>query len=256
MRREQPRSKVVRPLWADTHAVPNRGGDGARSSCGADDETHLTAPERMYRPTGRGKPVCQPNGMKRFALVAAVIALVAAVVIGLSQTGGKGGGRTASAGGSCGGSPPQLAGAPKPLADLHRQGCQLLDGGPAAFKARLAALKGYPIVVNKWASWCGPCRAEFPHFQKASLALGKRVAFIGVDSNDNYADAAKFLKQYPVTYPSYKDGSNTVAQVFNGVAAFPTTVFYDATGKLKYVHNGQYLSEAKLRADIARYAGG
>jgi cytochrome c biogenesis protein CcmG/thiol:disulfide interchange protein DsbE len=194
------------------------------------------------------------SGMKRVAVVAGVIALVAVVVIGLSQA-GSGGGPTKSAGGSCGGVPAQLAGAPKPLADLHGQACQLLDGGPGAFKARLASLKGHPIVVNKWASWCAPCRAEFPHFQKASIALGKRVAFIGVDSNDNYGDAAKFLKSYPVSYPSYKDGSNTVAQVFNGVEAFPTTVFYDSAGKLRYVHNGQYLSEAKLRADIARYAG-
>jgi thiol-disulfide isomerase/thioredoxin len=193
--------------------------------------------------------------VKPLAVAAAAIALVLVVVIGLSQAGGGGGGPTKSAGGSCGALPAALTGAPKPLADLHSEGCQLLDGGPKAFKDRLAALKGHPIVVNKWASWCGPCRAEFPHFQKASIALGKRVAFIGVDSNDNYGDAAKFLKAYPVSYPSYKDGSNTVAQVFNGVEAFPTTVFYDASGKLKYVHNGQYMSEAKLRADIARYAG-
>jgi thiol-disulfide isomerase/thioredoxin len=192
--------------------------------------------------------------MKRIGIALGTLALVAIVAIGLSQASG-GGGQTKSAGGACGSVPAGLAGAPKPLADLHDQGCALLDGGPSAFKARLAALKGHPIVVNKWASWCGPCRAEFPHFQKASVALGKRVAFLGVDSNDNYGDAATFLKQYPVSYPSFKDGSNTIAQVFNGVIAFPTTVFYDAAGKLKYIHNGQYATEAALRRDISRYAG-
>jgi thiol-disulfide isomerase/thioredoxin len=192
--------------------------------------------------------------MKRVAIVAGTVALVAVLVIGLSQA-GSGGSQGKSAGGACGTVPTPLAGSPPALAELHKQGCDLLDGGPSAYKARLAALRGHPVVVNKWASWCGPCRAEFPHFQKASTALGKRVAFIGVDSNDNYGDAAAFLKRYPVPYPSYKDGSNTIAQVFNGVIAFPTTVFYDASGKLQYVHNGQYLSEAKLRADIARYAG-
>jgi cytochrome c biogenesis protein CcmG/thiol:disulfide interchange protein DsbE len=194
--------------------------------------------------------------MKRVAIVLGALALVAVVAVGLSQAGGGGGGEGKSAGGACGEVPARLKGAPVPLASLHEQGCELLGGGPAAFKERLASLKGYPIVVNKWASWCGPCRAEFPHFQKASTALGKKVAFIGVDSNDNYDDAAQFLERYPVSYPSYKDGSNTVAQVFNGVVAFPTTVFYDASGKLKFVHQGQYATEAALRRDISRYAGG
>jgi thiol-disulfide isomerase/thioredoxin len=194
--------------------------------------------------------------MKRAGIAIGVLALVAVLVIGLSQAGGGGGGQGESAGGACGTVPTALKGAPLPLASLHDQGCELLGGGPSAYKARLASLKGYPIVVNKWASWCGPCRAEFPHFQKASRSLGKRVAFMGVDSNDNYGDAAAFLKQYPVSYPSYKDGSNTVAQVFNGVVAFPTTVFYDASGKLQFVHQGQYATEAALRRDIKRYAGG
>jgi cytochrome c biogenesis protein CcmG, thiol:disulfide interchange protein DsbE len=193
--------------------------------------------------------------MKRVAIALGAVALVAVLVIGLTQAGGGGGGEGKSAGGVCGTVPARLKGAPQPLASLHEQGCDLLGGGPSAFKQRLASLKGYPIVVNKWASWCGPCRAEFPHFQKASAALGKKVAFVGVDSNDNYGDAAKFLERYPVSYPSYKDGSNTVAQVFNGVVAFPTTVFYDASGKLQFVHQGQYASEAALRRDIKRYAG-
>lgn len=194
--------------------------------------------------------------MKRFAPIAAAVALVAVLVIGLSQAGSGGGGDGKSAGGACGQVPAQLKGAPAPLAGLHEQGCDLLGGGPTAFKDRLASLKGHPVVVNKWASWCGPCRAEFPLFQKASTSLGKRVAFVGVDSNDNYSDAAKFLAKYPVSYPSYKDGSNEIAQVFNGVVAFPTTVFYDRTGKLTYLHNGQYRDEASLLRDIKRYAGG
>src|SRR3954466_12702162 len=205
--------------------------------------------------------------MKRAALILGSLALVAVVVIGLSQAGGGGGGQEQGAGGArgrgpgrgAGGArgtvPESLAGAPAPLASLHQQGCDLLDGGPDEFKQRLASLKGHPVVVNKWASWCGPCRAESPHFQKASVALGKKVAFVGVDSNDNYGDAKAFLKRYPVSYPSYKDGSNTIAQVFNGVIAFPTTVFYDASGKLKFIHNGQYATEAALRRDISRYAG-
>jgi thiol-disulfide isomerase/thioredoxin len=184
---------------------------------------------------------------------------VAVVAFGLSQAGGGGSGGGAgagkSAGGTCGTVPSRLAGAPSPLAALHRQGCQLIGGGPTAFRARLAALRGHPVVINVWAAWCHPCRGEFPVFQKASLALGKRVAFLGLDSQDNEADAATFLKRFPVSYPSYIDGDSKIAQVFGGVFGLPTTVFYDAAGKRQYVHTGPYASVAKLRQDVARYAG-
>ena len=50
--------------------------------------------------------------------------------------------------------------------------------------ARLAALKGYPVVINKWASWCVPCKEEFGAFQRVSAEYGRRVAFIGIDSED------------------------------------------------------------------------
>jgi thiol-disulfide isomerase/thioredoxin len=192
--------------------------------------------------------------MKRAGIVIGCLALVAVLAIGLSQAGSSGGGQGKSAGGACGSVPAALKGAPPPLANLHEQGCDLLGGGPAAYKQRLAALKGYPVVVNQWASWCGPCRAEFPHFQRLAASLGKRVAFLGVDFTDNDANAATFLKQYPVPYPSYKDGDGKISQVFNGVGPLPKTIFYDAAGKLKYIHVGQYASETALRRDISRYA--
>ena len=190
--------------------------------------------------------------MKRYLIAAGVVALAAILAVGLSQAGGGGGG-SKSVGGSCS-APATAAGAPSALAGLQRQACQLLSGGPKAFKARIASLRGYPVVVNKWASWCGPCRAEFPLFQRATRTLGRRVAFLGVNSNDNEGDARRFLSQFPVAYPSYVDPNNTVAQVFNGVLAFPTTAFYGAGGKLEYIHQGQYQSEAKLISDIERYA--
>jgi cytochrome c biogenesis protein CcmG/thiol:disulfide interchange protein DsbE len=109
-------------------------------------------------------------------------------------------------------------------------------------------------VVNKWASWCGPCRAEFPVFQRASTELGRRIAFLGVDSNDSDGDAKSFLHRYPVSYPSYSDPDQKVAKVFGATLAFPTTAFYDARGRVAYVHQGPYLTAAKLREDIARYA--
>ena len=150
----------------------------------------------------------------------------------------------------------ELKGSPAPLASIHDQAAQLLNGGTGAFKARLASLKGHPVVVNKWASWCGPCRAEFPMFQKLSVQLGKTVGFLGVNSNDNNGDARTFLKRYPVAYPSYSDPDSKIAELFNGIATFPATAFYDASGRLRYMHQGQYPSEQKLRADIHRYING
>ena len=147
-----------------------------------------------------------------------------------------------------------LAGAPEPLARLHEQAGRLLEGGPSAFRARLRELRGYPVVVNKWASWCPPCRAEFPFFQRQAVKRGREVAFIGVDANDNDADARRFLRRFPVPYPSYKDPKLGISAVFKGVQAFPTTAFYDSDGKLSYVHQGGYPTERKLAQDIERYA--
>lgn len=148
-----------------------------------------------------------------------------------------------------------LAGAPPPLADLYAQGDALIEGGPEEFEAQLDELEGHPVVVNKWASWCGPCRAEFPFFSSQAEKRAGEVAFLGVDSSDNDADAISFLEEFPVPYPSYKDPDLEVADVFNGVAAFPTTAFYDEGGELVYVKQGGYASEELLAEDIERYAG-
>ena len=147
-----------------------------------------------------------------------------------------------------------LSGAPAPLAAVHRQANRLLGGGAAAFRERLRELRGYPVVVNKWASWCPPCRAEFPFFQRQAIERGREIAFLGVDANDADRDAARFLEQLPLTYPSYRDAELKVSAVFNGVPAFPTTAYYDSKGELAYVKQGGYASERKLVEDIERYA--
>ena len=147
-----------------------------------------------------------------------------------------------------------LAGAPAPLASLHRQANELLPGGRAAFEKRLESLEGYPIVVNKWGSWCDPCRAEFPFFQSQAIERGKEIAFIGVDGNDNDANAREFLSKFPVSYPHYKDPALNVAASFNGAGPFPSTAFYDRKGKLVYHRQGGYATEEKLAEDIRRYA--
>ena len=88
----------------------------------------------------------------------------------------------------------------------------------------------------------------------ASNRLKGRTIPTGRAHPTNEGDARKFLKQLPVPYPSYVDGDNKIAASFSGAAAFPTTVFYGPDGKVSYLHQGQYASEAKLAQDIDRYA--
>jgi cytochrome c biogenesis protein CcmG/thiol:disulfide interchange protein DsbE len=192
---------------------------------------------------------------RRLLLVLGAVAVVAVVVIGLSQT------HTSNA-------PPKanafdleaaqrsLAGAPGPLAALHAQANTLLPGSEDDVQQRIEELKGHPIVVNKWASWCGPCRYEFPALQRNSVRFGKQVAFLGLDSGDEDAAAKRFLQKFPLTYPSYIDRKTRIAQALEIGKNYPTTMYYDAAGKLQYVHQGLYSTDAALAADIRRYALG
>jgi cytochrome c biogenesis protein CcmG/thiol:disulfide interchange protein DsbE len=142
---------------------------------------------------------------------------------------------------------------PPVLAALHVQADGLLGGGPAAFAARLRSLRGYPVVVNKWASWCGPCQTEFPAFQRAAVTYGRQVAFVGIDGKDSNGSAAAFLHRFPVSYPSYVDPSESIARTIQAAIYYPQTVYFDRSGRIVYDHAGPYETAAALEQDIRRY---
>jgi cytochrome c biogenesis protein CcmG/thiol:disulfide interchange protein DsbE len=144
-------------------------------------------------------------------------------------------------------------GSPPPLASLHAQHSELLAGGASAFKARLAQLRGYPVVVNLWASWCGPCQSEFPVYQRVSVALGHKVAFLGIDEKDSNSNAASFLRRFPVSYPSYADPGGTIQGSINAYTAYPQTFYFTRSGTMVYDKAGPYLSVAALERDIRFY---
>jgi cytochrome c biogenesis protein CcmG, thiol:disulfide interchange protein DsbE len=186
---------------------------------------------------------------KRQNLFIALLALapIALVAAGCGSSSGNGDG----------GKPPDyeraLAGAPPPLAALYAQANELLPGGVDAYEKRIAALEGYPIVVNAWASWCGPCRFEFPTLQKLSARYGKRVAFLGVDAEDDADAAMTFLNEEPVPYPSYSDPDKEIADSL-GAVGFPDTAFYDRDGELVNLKQGPYVEHSELEEDVRRYA--
>jgi cytochrome c biogenesis protein CcmG/thiol:disulfide interchange protein DsbE len=144
-------------------------------------------------------------------------------------------------------------GSPAPLAGLHAQADKLLGGGTRAFSARLKSLRGYPVVVNKWASWCGPCQIEFPAFQRASVTYGRQVAFVGLDGKDSNDSAAAFLRRFPVSYPSYVDPQENIARAISAAIYYPQTVYFDRHGNPVFDHAGPYETAAALEQDIRRY---
>jgi cytochrome c biogenesis protein CcmG, thiol:disulfide interchange protein DsbE len=146
-----------------------------------------------------------------------------------------------------------LAGSPAPLAGLYARPGALVSGGPDGFRRELRRLRGHPVVVNKWASWCVPCRSEFPLFQAEAVKQGKKVAFLGVNAGDSTDPAHRFLKSEPLPYPSYLDHDEDIAKSIRAPANYPVTVFFDRRGKLAYVHQGAYRNQSDLADDMRRY---
>jgi cytochrome c biogenesis protein CcmG, thiol:disulfide interchange protein DsbE len=193
--------------------------------------------------------------VRRAVLILASVALVAVVVIGLTQAGQDEPSASEAPPFDLAEAKQRLAGAPAPLAALHDQSNQLLTGGTEAFEERIAELEGHPTVVNKWASWCGPCRSEFPVFQQVATERGKQIAFVGVNSKDKRPAAEKFLAERPLPFPSYEDPDDEIAAGIDAAKVAPVTVFIDDRGEIAFVHTGEYRSAQELEADIDRYLG-
>lgn len=192
--------------------------------------------------------------MHRPLLVLATVVVLVVVVVGLLQASGHDEASSSAPGAlSLSQVSKPIEGAPSELETLHRQVNVLRRGGREAFDTQLRALKGHPIVVNLWASWCGPCRFELPFLQSQAVKRGAKVAFLGIDVGDNRDDARRFAAEFPMPYPSFEDPHQRLLARF-GAKGLPATAFYDATGEMKFLHQGVFPTEQLLSEAIERYA--
>jgi len=123
--------------------------------------------------------------------------------------------------------PPKIGG-PAPNFSLRR-----IDG---AGKLDLASLRGKPVVLNFWASWCVPCKGEAKLLEQAWRQYkGSGVVFVGVDYHDVKSDARTFLTHHGITYPIVQDGSGMIGDRY-GLTGVPETYFIDRRGRLVGTH--------------------
>lgn len=123
----------------------------------------------------------------------------------------------------------------------------------AAFETLLDQVRGTPMVVNVWASWCVPCRAEAPELAKAARRYGSVIQFLGIDVLDDRSDARAFQRDFGWTYPSVFDATHAIPTSL-GHAGQPVTLFYSADGSLIDAVDGQ-ISAAGLAQGIQRLLG-
>jgi len=119
-------------------------------------------------------------------------------------------------------------------------------------EVRLSDLRGQVVMINFWATWCGPCRQEMPLLEQLQARyepLG--FTLLGVNVEPDSAAAVAWLKGVPVTFPILFDTGNAVAERF-GVQGMPSSVFVDREGRVRHVHRGYKSGDEAQYADLIR----
>ena len=117
----------------------------------------------------------------------------------------------------------------------------------------LRSLRGRPVVLNFWASWCIPCAHEAPRLVAAAKEHEGRVLFLGLDVKDFSSDARKFLRRFRVNYVSVRDGGSGTYDAY-GLTGLPESYFLDASGRI-VAHKIGEISRAELEDGIAQALG-
>jgi peroxiredoxin len=125
-------------------------------------------------------------------------------------------------------------------------------GSSSGSALKLADLKGQVVLLNFWASWCGPCRQEMPlldQMYRKYKAAG--VTLVGINVEPNSSDALNWLKSTPVTFPILFDTDSKVSKLYE-VAGMPSTVIVDRKGTIRFVHRGYMPGEESEYQDQIR----
>jgi cytochrome c biogenesis protein CcmG/thiol:disulfide interchange protein DsbE len=121
-------------------------------------------------------------------------------------------------------------------------------------RVALRELRGYPLVINFWASWCQPCKAEAPRLNSSASTYAGEVVFLGLDVQDFESDALRFLERYDTNYVSVRDGGDSTYSAY-GLTGLPETFFLDRRGRVISHWIGE-ISEDELQTGIEEAIAG
>jgi thiol-disulfide isomerase/thioredoxin len=142
--------------------------------------------------------------------------------------------------------------APVPASDATGPAAEFALTSRTGEVVSLSGLKGQVVLINFWATWCGPCRKEMPlleQIQKKYAPLGFTMLGVNVEEDTTMMDA--FLKDVPVTFPILLDPANGVSKLYN-VSAMPSTVIVDRKGNIRYIHQGYKAGDESRYQDMIR----
>jgi thiol-disulfide isomerase/thioredoxin len=137
------------------------------------------------------------------------------------------------------------------IANAENLGVMGGDGSPPA-RVELSSLRGHPVVLDFWATWCGPCQAEAPIVNTiAQRYKDKGLVVIGVNTSDEDGLAERFVRKKGLSFPNVYDENNTIARQY-GVSSLPTLVVVSKTGKVVAIRRG-VTSDSALDELIRRH---
>jgi cytochrome c biogenesis protein CcmG/thiol:disulfide interchange protein DsbE len=128
-----------------------------------------------------------------------------------------------------------------------------LDRIPGPGQTSLSSFKGKVVVLNFWASWCGPCKDEAPALEELSKKYAGRMVVVGLDSQDNTGDARAFAERYHLTYPLVHASGNALYDRW-GLTAFPETFILDRNMRVTY-HFAGPISATGVENQVTRLLG-
>lgn len=124
----------------------------------------------------------------------------------------------------------------------------LPECGVEGYRRLIRELRGTPVVVNFWGSWCPPCRDEAPHLADLAREFEGRVQFLGVNFRDARKSARDFIREFDLPFPSIFDPDYEILPAL-GYVGWPVTLVYDAEGRVTFPHVGAF-DPKELRREI------